>query len=446
MLDKLKIKFNSSYLLKDSSISFLIRIIGMILGYILIMIISNYYGAEALGIYSLSFVYIQMMAMISRLGMDTAIVKFTAEFNEKKDFLSINNTYFLILKIVLPVSITLSIIGYFLSPYIASMVFNKDYLTYYFQISSFIILAYVFIFIHSEFLRGLHKIKEFMYLQNIYTTGFGLFLIILFLYFFEKNIEIPLITLLVSIFITFLISTYIIKRNISNLNKKNRSKMGEGINLKKLLTIALPLTFTSYLTIIIGSTDVVMLGMFSDEKYVGIYSVVNKLSTSTLIVFMAVSTITIPKISALWGKKDINEIDKLNKKSTELIILLSLPIFIIIWVFTDEILGLFGSEFVEGSKALLLMSFGQFLLILAGPVWHMMNMTNKQKVFFYFSLLSALVNIILNYYLIPKYNIVGAAIGTFSSVVFLNILSIIYIKKSFGLLTLYIPFKKEINV
>ena len=64
-----------------------------------------------------------------------------------------------------------------------------------------------------------------------------------------------------------------------------------------------------------------------------------------------------------------------------------------------------------------------------GSVIYILDMTGKQNVSRNILLFTAVVNIVLNWYLIPIYGIKGAAIATAISILFWNIIGIIYVKK-----------------
>jgi O-antigen/teichoic acid export membrane protein len=316
-------------------------------------------------------------------------------------------------KFIFPFSFIVSIVTWFSSPYIAIYLFEKEYLTEYFQLISLSIVPYTFIFIYSEGLRGLHKIKEFMFLQNISNTFIAIIILIFLTLFFVNESYNPILALVVSLYATFFLGFYLWKKELKLFSsKKLINKTSRKLTYQNILQISLPLTLTSYLALIMGSTDTIMIGMYLTEKEVGLYSVVLKLSTMSLIIFTAVNTVTVAKFSSLWAEQKMDDMRILARKSTNLILYISLPIFLTLWIFPNEILSIFGSEFREASFSLIVMIIGQFLFIVAGPVWQMMNMTDKQKVFFYFSSLSAIINVVLNYYLIPIYGIDGAAIAT----------------------------------
>jgi len=153
-------------LLKNSFIAFVLKLIGIVAGYVFTLLITRNYGPEALGIYTLSYTLLQITSIIGRLGMDITLLRFVAEYSAKGNWEIIKELYRKALKLVLPFSLFVSILTFLLSPYIAIILFNKPYLEIYFRIASIGIVPLVLLFIHTECLRGLKKIKEYMFFQQ----------------------------------------------------------------------------------------------------------------------------------------------------------------------------------------------------------------------------------------------------------------------------------------
>ncbi|GAB5563385.1 MAG: hypothetical protein Wins2KO_04480 [Winogradskyella sp.] len=179
-------------------------------------------------------------------------------------------------------------------------------------------------------------------------------------------------------------------------------------------------------------TDIFMLGTMVTKEEVGIYNAAYKLATIALIVINALNTVVAPKISELYGKGDILGIKDYALKATKLITLLTLPIVLVLILFNKQLLGLFGTEFTEGSMVLIIVAVGLFFNAMSGCVGQIMNMTKHQKELKNFTVITVLVNITLNYILILKLGIIGAAIASFVSNIILNVLCIIFIKRNFG--------------
>ena len=101
--------------------------------------------------------------------------------------------------------------------------------------------------------------------------------------------------------------------------------------------------------------------------------------------------------------------------------------------------GFFGSEFKDGYYALLILSVGQLVNVLSGSVGYIMTMTGRQKQAAYVLAISAALNIVMNYMLIPHFGIEGAAIATAVSLMLWNIALILYIRKKINLNSTMFP-------
>ena len=89
MLTKFQEKFKSdkhfAELIKGSGIAFILRIVGMIAEYVFTLLVTRTLGAESWGILALCLVVLQIASVVGRLGMDTALLRFTAEYTAKEE-------------------------------------------------------------------------------------------------------------------------------------------------------------------------------------------------------------------------------------------------------------------------------------------------------------------------------------------------------------------------
>lgn len=67
------------YLVQNSGLTFVLRIGGMALGYLIAIFISKLYGADVYGRYSILVTFSQFTVLLFSLGIPTAIVKLTSE-------------------------------------------------------------------------------------------------------------------------------------------------------------------------------------------------------------------------------------------------------------------------------------------------------------------------------------------------------------------------------
>ena len=445
MLTKLKRKLGTDKhfieLLKGSSISFVFRIIGMILGYVFTLMIARGYGADAMGIYSLSLTVLGMAVLVGKLGFDTALLKFVAEFTAKKREQDIRILYRKIMNVSIPFSIVIATVTYFASSFIAESFFHKQYLTVYFQIASLGIVPLVLLSINREAIRGLKNIKLYSFLTNIAVSLFATVCLAIF-YFYSQDKAMPLIANIVAVFLACILSFIFWFKQYDKKHKSNVTI--EKLKYKNIFSVSFPMLITASMTTVMGMTDIIMLGMYSTETDIGIYGVTMKIAMITSISLIAINTIAAPKFAEFWGRDDMDGLSKIVQQTTKMIFWSSFPILMFIFIFPGGLLSIFGKEFIIGATALMILTFGQFVNAISGPVGNIMNMTGYQKILQYTAITSAIINIILNYILIPKYGVSGAAIATATSGILWNILCVSFLYKKLHIVTMYIPFRRYI--
>ena len=91
---KLKILDDKNFLelLKGSSISFVAKVVGMLLGYGCMLFITNIYGASEWGLYSLSITVLSILAIVPKFGLDYSLVRVIAEIKNtqsRKDIIKV---------------------------------------------------------------------------------------------------------------------------------------------------------------------------------------------------------------------------------------------------------------------------------------------------------------------------------------------------------------------
>jgi O-antigen/teichoic acid export membrane protein len=171
-----------------------------------------------------------------------------------------------------------------------------------------------------------------------------------------------------------------------------------------------------------------MLGYLSDSSSVGIYNASSKVSILAGSVLNSLTAIFSPIISDLHNKKKMELLGSLYSSVTKWTLTLTIPITIIFIFFADNILLIFGDEFTKGMLVLIILSSARLVISGFGPVGYMLQMSGKQLLVLINTLFMLLVNIILNYWLIRHYGIMGAALGTFFALTLVNLVEFIQVK------------------
>ena len=104
------------------------------------------------------------------------------------------------------------------------------------------------------------------------------------------------------------------------------------------------------------------------------------------------------------------------------------PLCIIIILLGKQILVIWGEEFIQGYSILVILAIGQFFNIASGPVGNLLAMANQEIVLKNITIITLLVNVLMNYLLINYYGALGAAIATSGTIIINMILCSLYVK------------------
>jgi len=419
--------------IKGSAFTFLAKIAGTALGLIASLIIARYYGANVIGTVAIINSVLAIFTIFGLMGTNVAILRLVPEYIEKYSISEAFYIYKKVLLIVMGLSILGGLVLYFGASFIASKVFNNESLKLFLLISAPFILIRTISTLNSETLRGLQKIKLYALIQFLPSVITILFLIFLTYFFYDKYN--PVYIMFATNFIIFGILFYMLPKLFLIKDTRNSK-----ISTSDIISLSFPMFLTSVMHLIIGQSDILMLGIMLNEHEVGIYSIVLKLATLTSFILVAVNSMAAPKFSQLYHSGKINELKIVTQSSAKLIFYTTLPI-ILIYIFAGfYILKIYGNEFTQGYYALIFLAIGQFVNAAAGSVGYFLDMTGGQKQFQYIVIIGAGLNIILNLILIPKYGINGAAIASMISIAFWNITAAVLIKRKYGFYISYFPF------
>jgi len=437
-------------LFSKGGIAMLFRIGGQLLGFLLTFVIAYFFGANGLGDYVLAIVVLKIFTLISKLGLDTASIRYIASYCAEKSYQGIISFRKKALSLILLTSIICSLIMYFGANSIADFIgANTDHI----RITSFFIFPMSIFIFHYQNMRGLKEIGGYSFFFWMSQALFTL-LAILVLTLFSQDESVPLYAYLIGLILisilSFLTFSYFLRTKKNNNEFLLDSKINDSFS--NILKISIPLMLAQAVHFIMSWTDKLMLGILdspdvvsgiaTNSAQIGVYHTAFKLSMFATIGLMAIKSIASPKFAELYKKNEFKLLEKVTQQSTKLIFWTTLPLVIIFILFSENLMLIFGEEFRVGVFSFIILSLGRVVVSFSGAAGNLLQMCGKQVIFMNVAIVGSLINIVLNFSLIPIYGIDGSAIATMISLVAFNLLLVYFVKKEFGFYTFYIPFKK----
>ena len=176
--------------------------------------------------------------------------------------------------------------------------------------------------------------------------------------------------------------------------------------------VGLPLMMMSGLHTLLTQTDVLMIGYRLGPESAGVYAAASRTSLLVLFGVTAVSAVAAPLIARLYAAGRLTELKIMTTWALRGILLVALPVALVLALSGRAVLGLFGTEFVAGYPALLVLVVGRLLSAAMGLAGFMMTMTGNERQAATSLFVAVIINVALNYVLISWLGIIGAALAT----------------------------------
>ena len=181
-------------------------------------------------------------------------------------------------------------------------------------------------------------------------------------------------------------------------------------NIKPVLILFIPVLAYSIYKVM----DKIMLGNMSSYDQVGFYNNAEKIINIPMGIITALGTVMLPRMSNIVANGDKKRVDDYIRISAKLVTLLSSAIaFGLMGVSSVLAPVFFGDEFIACGEIIRLLSVTVFFIAWANVIRTQYLIPNKRdSIYLTSTMVGAILNLIINWMLIPKYQANGAAFGT----------------------------------
>jgi len=375
-------------------------------------------GAQMLGIYSLGNAVTRIAEIFALMGLDNGVLRFVSRDTENTQ--NVNSSIYSSIKAGLLSSIVISIILFFSAELIVNNFLKEDkFLIIVIKLFSLSLPFSVLTLISSSATQAFKILKYKIFVNQIVNPLTLLIAFISSFYFLGTKLSILIPTVTSAIVGLIFILKFL--RNFAKISFKNLIK--SKVNME-ILRFSIPLMFVSAIGIIMHWVDIVMLGILSNATDVGMYHPIDRTAGLVRMILFAFAGIFSPIFSENYFKKNIVGMKESYQSSSKYILTFSLPVFIFLFIFASPMLSLFGSEF-QNAVALKILLTGIFVQTIFGLGSSTLSMSGNTTFNLINVSIALILNISLNYILIPQYGIIGAALSTAIALFILSILRFI---------------------
>lgn len=187
-------------------------------------------------------------------------------------------------------------------------------------------------------------------------------------------------------------------------------------------------------TTIYTHLDTVMLGFMASDEDVGYYNAAVRIKTILVSIVTSLGTVLLPRASYYIEHKEYEEFKKISQKALNFVVICALPLMLYFMLFAKEgILLLSGNAYLNAVLPMRIIMPTLFFIGLSNITGiQILVPMGQEKVVLYSEIAGAIVDLVINALLIPRYTSAGAAIGTLIAEFVVLIWQYVVIKDQFG--------------
>ncbi|MBW2659694.1 MAG: flippase [Deltaproteobacteria bacterium] len=388
-------------------------------------------GTSGTGVYFLSITIVSIGVTIASLGLNNAVLRFASIAYAQKKSATLAVLFRKSTALIIVAGGTIGIVFWLIIPILPFNMAKSGELQVVLPVMLIAIAPLSLIQIQGEFFKAMGKPGKSTVVQAVILPMFMVTGLAVFRWFGGASVHEVALLYTIAAITAVLFSGLMLLRDVPGIFREQCS-----FDTRMLLRTSLPLLWVASMNLIMGWTDILFLGIWTDSATVGVYGIATRTASLTGFILIAINSVITPQFAVLYNEKKLDELERVTQVGAMWMLLIALPVILFLLLFPKQLLHLFGTGFVQGAPFLRILVIGQLINVATGSVGYLLMMTGHERLMRNNIMLSALINLTGNFFLIPKYGAAGAALSTAFSLAFMNLFSFYLVYKKLNINTL----------
>lgn len=401
---------------RQSFLTLLIRVFGVVLLFGFTLFLTQKYTPQIVGEYDFVRTFLFAVGSICLLGFDQSILYFKGRLYPEYSLGHLKKVYLKMVLMLFFASLLLFAFIVILDASVVAQFFSDDGTYSLLLKASAALFFYGLSILNVEVFRALEEIGVAEFFRNIFKY---LPIIVVAFILVQWQLEPYLADAFLLSFVFSGVLTTVL--TFYFFTKKTATSSADCFSSREILTRSFPIAVSGMAIFLMMSFDILFLKKYYGDTTVAFYSVAVKLMTLLSVIILTVNITVSAAIAASFSNKEIDKVQQIVQNSSRLIVVITLPAVIGLLFFPEFVLQFFGSNYLVAKEALVVLVLGQGLCAFFGSAPVYLNMTGRQRIFQRIVLGALVLNFLLNYWLIPSYGMLGAAIAFSVSALFWNL-------------------------
>lgn len=422
----------SQGLIKRQSIqNSILNYVGIALGFVsIILLFPRILTPAQFGLTRLLLSLAMICSQFAHLGINKSIIRYFPYFNDTKQ----SRSRFLTASLLISVAgFILFVILYLVlkEQFVASFRDNSALFVNYYLFLIPIVFSYIFFQVLNSYNQALHDSVTGTLVHETILRSLIIILLIV--------VSFQLISF--HIFMYLFMVCYLTEPIFLSITLYKRGqltfsfpRLQKGYNfLKEMVAYTFYSLLGGLASIIVGNIDTIMIGAILDLKSTAVYTIAFSMSLVITIPQISILKITNPILAGLLKEDKREKIRSLYKRTSLDQVIAGSLIYIGIWANMHNLLYLLPPQYQDIKWIFLIIGFSSLFNIATGINGAIIINSKYFRFSLYINIFLVVITVIANYFLIPVYGLLGAAIATAGSVIIYNIIKMIFVWVKFSM-------------
>ncbi|MGH7787073.1 MAG: flippase [Candidatus Binatia bacterium] len=393
------------------------------------VVIARLLGVDGFGLYAIGWTTVRIGGLIAPLGLDQGVLRY-GSIHWDTDRASLRTLVLHALALAASAGVAIGAILYASAPLLADRIFGKPELI---PILRWFAPAFALIAglkVAAAATRLSRNLKWSVYAEELAQPAANL--VLFFLFTLAGDELVGAVTATVASFGVGLVLALVYLRRL--LRGSFSPPRASAALAQRLLVFSVPASAAGVCTALIMWSDVLMVGHYLSAAEVGIYQAASSVSMLFSFILGGFVAIFAPMIGELHARGEIARLQELFRLATKWTLYLTVPLFLVICLASEELMVVvFGRDFAPAATPLVILASGQMVNVATGTAALLLVMTGGQKRWLLLSLLMLVLALALNWVLIPRFGLPGAAFATAISLTCLFGLGLLHVRTTLGI-------------
>ena len=393
-----------------------IRIAGVALGYVAEVVLARMLGASEYGVYSLIVAWVMLIALFPLLGFHHVVGRFIPQYIEQRDGRRLHGIVRGSIWSSLAASIALAVLGLGVL-YLIDGVWGIPYVSAWYVGMLLLPVLGLLRLVRSIAVALRRVVLAFappLVLQPLLLIGIVALLFVL---------GAPLTG--VAALLAAVAAGLLVLGGQLGLLKRGGLPLPHPesplYDWRIWLAVGLPLILFDAFSMALRQADLMMIGVLMTPADAGIYGAALKTTGQTIFLLVSVNAVVSPMLASLWTRQDRKGLQRVLYMAAHFSFWPALIFVLVLSVFSTFILGLFGEAFVAAQWPMIILGVGQLFNAGTGVVVSLMIVSGHHVAVTRVFGISALLYVILLFFGIQTFGLIGAAVATALTMALWNI-------------------------